>query len=72
MTTVGQTLNMELKVTLFLRVLVFAKLCMTIRDNVGPFHRKGWSFPGYLAEIQGSRCPKENCLASSGAVTQLH
>lgn len=34
----------KLKATVFLKV--FAKLSMTIRENIGPFHRKGLSFPG--------------------------
>lgn len=59
----------KLKATVFLKV--FAKLNMTIRENIGPFHRKRLSFPGDLAEARGSPHPKENCLASSGAVAQL-
>lgn len=69
MITKGQTLNMKLKAAVFLKV--FAKLSMTIRENISPFHRKGLSLPGDLAEARGSRRPKENCLASSGAVAQL-
>lgn len=52
MITKGQTLNMKLKVTVFLKV--FAKLSMTIRENLSPFHRKGLSFPGDWAEARGS------------------
>lgn len=70
-TTMGTTLNTKLKSTLFLRGFLFAKPCMAVRENVDPFHRKRLSFPGYLAEIQGSRRPKENCLANTGAVAQL-
>lgn len=52
MITKGQTLNMKLKVTVFLKV--FAKLSMTIRENLSSFHRKGLSFPGDWTEAQGS------------------
>lgn len=52
MTSKGQTLNMKLKATVFLQV--FAKLSMTVRENISPFHRKGLSFPGDLAEARGS------------------
>lgn len=78
--TTSQTHHLTLKAALFLGVFLFAKLCMTVRENIGTHspsqppslhpHQKGLSFPGYLAEIQSSQHPRGSCQASSGAIAQ--